>query len=306
MRRRLRWLSVLPVLATLLPVQSAAASTLTFGAAMQQAAQARQVPLPLIEAVAYVNSRWEVIGRPAADGGVGPMHVLPSQMNLAATLSGHTGPQIAGDTAANLDAGAALLAHAHSSGADLVSWRAATAATQGPRVASLVFDVLRTGASRITSTGERITVDPQPIPIDNRAAPSTVAPASADYSPAAWVPADPANYSVGDRPHDYSVDMIIIHDTEGSYGSAIQLFQDPAAQASAHYVVSDAGDLTQMVAEHDIAWHAGNWDYNTRAIGIEHEGYAYSPDWYTTAMYQTSARLSASICSRWGVLLDRQ
>ena len=29
-----------------------------------------------------------------------------------------------------------------------------------------------------------------------------------------------------------------------------------------------------MVAEQDIAWHAGNWDYNTRAIGIEHEGYA--------------------------------
>ena len=60
-----------------------------------------------------------------------------------------------------------------------------------------------------------------------------------------------------------------------------------------------------MVREHDIAWHAGNWDYNTRAIGIEHAGFAYTPGLYTTSEYQASARLSASICSRWGVPLDR-
>ena len=126
-----------------------------------------------------------------------------------------------------------------------------------------------------------------------------------DYPLASWVPADPANYSYGNRPHDHPVDMIIIHDTEGSYESAIAEFQDPTFAASADYVVSDQGDITQMVQEHDIAWHAGNWDYNTRAIGIEHEGFAWTPGYYTTAMYQASAHLAASICSRWGVPMDR-
>jgi N-acetyl-anhydromuramyl-L-alanine amidase AmpD len=59
-----------------------------------------------------------------------------------------------------------------------------------------------------------------------------------------------------------------------------------------------------MVQEKDVAWHAGNWDYNTRAIGIEHAGYACC-HYYTTAEYNGSAKLLASICSRWGVPLDR-
>ncbi len=89
-----------------------------------------------------------------------------------------------------------------------------------------------------------------------------------DYGPAQWIAASPANYTVADRPHDYPIDMIVIHDIEGTVASAIADFQNPAWQASAHYVVSNSGQVTQMVAEKDIAWHAGNWDYNTRAIGI--------------------------------------
>jgi hypothetical protein len=61
-----------------------------------------------------------------------------------------------------------------------------------------------------------------------------------------------------------------------------------------------------MVQEKDIAWHAGNWDYNTRSIGIEHAGYAWTPGTFTDAEYQASAHLAASICERWGVPMDRQ
>jgi N-acetylmuramoyl-L-alanine amidase len=127
-----------------------------------------------------------------------------------------------------------------------------------------------------------------------------------DYPPATWVPASSANYSLADRPHDYPIDMIVIHDTEGSFASAVSHFQNPSVQASAHYVVSKTGLIDEMVLEHDIAWHAGNWDYNTRSIGIEHEGFAWTPGTFTTVEYQTSAHLAASICSRWGVPMDRQ
>jgi hypothetical protein len=142
-------------------------------------------------------------------------------------------------------------------------------------------------------------------PASNAATAAPALAAGSDYGPATWAPADPANYSVVSRPHDYPVQMIIIHDTESSYATAIQDFQDPTWAASAHYVVSEQGDITQMVHEKDIAWHAGNWDYNTRAIGIEHEGYAWICCYYTTAEYDASARLAASICSRWGVPMDR-
>jgi N-acetylmuramoyl-L-alanine amidase len=125
-----------------------------------------------------------------------------------------------------------------------------------------------------------------------------------DYPAAHWVSASLSNYTVADRPDDYPVDMVVIHDIEGGVASAIKTFQDPTRAGSAHYLVDYNGAVTQMVQEKDIAWHAGNWDYNTRAIGIEHAGFACC-HYYTTAEYNGSAKLLASICSRWGVTIDR-
>src|SRR5438128_3930127 len=77
MRRQLGWLGILPALAALTPYETVNAAAPTFMPAMQAASQARQVPLPLGEAITYGNSRWEWIGSPAIDGGVGPMLVMP-------------------------------------------------------------------------------------------------------------------------------------------------------------------------------------------------------------------------------------
>jgi N-acetyl-anhydromuramyl-L-alanine amidase AmpD len=297
------------VLGSCTPVQQATAASSSLNTAMQSAAQVRNVPLPLIQAIVYVNTRWELISKPAIDGSFRPMEIKPSQVALAAALSGHSVAQVESDPAANLDAGAALLARSHTNGNDIASWQPAVASLVGPYVAIQVFEALRSGASRTTGSGETITLAPQPLPAGSPAVGSAAVAAptvsSSDYPPAVWVPASTANYSTANRAHDYPVDFIVIHDIEGSYGGAIQWFQNPAAQSSAHYVVSAQGLITQMVAEHDIAWHAGNWDYNTRAIGIEHEGFASCSNCYTTAEYQASARLTASICSRWGVTLDR-
>jgi len=173
-----------------------------------------------------------------------------------------------------------------------------------PPLASLTSAQAAAAGVSFTSATHAATAPPQVPPSDAAAAAPALA-AGSDYGPATWVPANPANYSYGNRPHDYPVQMIIIHDTESSYATAIQDFQDPTWAASAHYIVSNLGDITQMVAEKDIAWHAGNWDYNTRSIGIEHEGYAWTCCTFTTAQYDASAKLAASICSRWGVPMDR-
>ena len=76
----------MPALASLTPSPADAAGV-SFMTAMQDASQARQVPLPLIEATAYVNSWFEWIGTPSIDGGVGPMHVVPSQMAPASSTA---------------------------------------------------------------------------------------------------------------------------------------------------------------------------------------------------------------------------
>jgi N-acetyl-anhydromuramyl-L-alanine amidase AmpD len=100
--------------------------------------------------------------------------------------------------------------------------------------------------------------------------------------------------------------MVIIHVTQGSFDSAVKAFQDPGHQAAAHYIVAQDGRVLQMIRELDVAYHAGNRDYNERSIGIEHEGFVDRPEDLTDEMYEASARLTARICARYDLPVDRE
>ncbi|MFE0513637.1 N-acetylmuramoyl-L-alanine amidase [Streptomyces sp. NPDC058964] len=128
-----------------------------------------------------------------------------------------------------------------------------------------------------------------------------------DYPLAEWQPASTSNYTVSDRPGSYHVDRVVIHVTQETYADTLAIFRNPKKQVSAHYVVRSAdGHVAQCVDESDIAWHAGNWDYNTRSVGIEHEGWVDQPDYFTDALYEQSAKLTAAVCAKYGIARDRE
>ncbi|MEU3185611.1 N-acetylmuramoyl-L-alanine amidase [Streptomyces sp. NPDC006923] len=127
-----------------------------------------------------------------------------------------------------------------------------------------------------------------------------------DYDRAEWVAASPANWRRADRPADYTVDRVVIHVVQGSYPVALKVFRDPSHGAATHYVVRKDGHVAQMIRELDVAYHAGNRSYNERSVGIEHEGWVDRPESFTDAMYRSSAQLTAGICARYGIPLDRE
>lgn len=133
-----------------------------------------------------------------------------------------------------------------------------------------------------------------------------------DVAPAAYAqnssdPGDYGNFDLATRPsHGLGVDYVVIHDTESSYASTVAEFQNPFAYVSAHYVVrSSDGHVTQMVPTSDVAWHAGNWYVNSHSVGIENEGLATDPVYYTDALYSSLATLTRYVADRYGVPLDR-
>ncbi|MER5601875.1 N-acetylmuramoyl-L-alanine amidase [Streptomyces sp. NPDC002265] len=127
-----------------------------------------------------------------------------------------------------------------------------------------------------------------------------------DYPLAESQPASTSNYTVSQRPTSYPLSHVIIHVTQETYPDTLSIFQNPAKKVSAHYVVRSAdGHVAQCVRERDVAWHAGNWDYNTRSIGIEHEGWVDRPSYFTNALYEASARLTAAVCTKYGIPKDR-
>jgi N-acetyl-anhydromuramyl-L-alanine amidase AmpD len=147
------------------------------------------------------------------------------------------------------------------------------------------------------------------------AVPYTLLPASragaqtqtVDYPPAEWQPATASNYTVSNRPSSYSIDRVIIHVTQETYTDTLAIFRNPQKAVSAHYLVRSAdGHVAQCVREANIAWHAGNWDYNTRSIGIEHEGWIDQPAYFTDALYEQSAKLTAAVCAKYGIPKDRE
>ncbi|WP_225630168.1 N-acetylmuramoyl-L-alanine amidase [Streptomyces solaniscabiei] len=130
--------------------------------------------------------------------------------------------------------------------------------------------------------------------------------ADVDYPSAEWQPASASNYSRSSRPLTYPLDYVVVHVTQETYADTLSIFRNPDKQVSAHYVVRSAdGHVAQCVLESDIAWHAGNWDYNTRSIGIEHEAWVDRPEYFTDALYEQSARLTAAICTTYGIPKDR-
>ncbi|MGA4839469.1 N-acetylmuramoyl-L-alanine amidase [Streptomyces sp. G45] len=127
-----------------------------------------------------------------------------------------------------------------------------------------------------------------------------------DAPGAQWIAASSENWRRADRPSDYEIDRVVIHVVQGGYASALRVFKDPGHGAAAHYVIRKDGHIAQMIRELDVAYHAGNRSMNERSVGIEHEGFVDRKASFTDAMYAASARLTAGICERYDIPVDRE
>ena len=128
----------------------------------------------------------------------------------------------------------------------------------------------------------------------------------ASKPPVVWYPAHGNNYTPANRPSSNPINKVVIHVTQGSWSSALNWFQNPSAGVSAHYTVrSSDGKIGQSLSDVNIGYHAGNWSYNQTSVGIEHEGYVSDRSWFTPAMYRSSAKLTAFLCQRYGIPVNR-
>ncbi|GGU99333.1 N-acetylmuramoyl-L-alanine amidase [Streptomyces spectabilis] len=127
-----------------------------------------------------------------------------------------------------------------------------------------------------------------------------------DAPGAQWTAASGANWRRADRPSDYAIDRVVIHVVQGGYATALKVFKDPGHGAATHYVIRKDGHVAQMIRELDVAYHAGDREMNERSVGIEHEGFVDKKASFTDAMYASSARLTAGICERYDIPVDRE
>ncbi|MFI7273794.1 N-acetylmuramoyl-L-alanine amidase [Streptomyces sp. NPDC049879] len=272
---------------------------------------------------------------PAADAHATTATATPGTLARAAELTGLAPDELRTSAAANVEGGAALLAAAQRDlGApasdDPADWYGAVAAYAGADTqdaaevfADDVYAVIAAGEERVTDSGQRVVLTPRDVTPDTATAdalglphaprdPNIECPRTVSCE---WLPApyedlgggDYGNHDLADREDSQEIEYIVIHDTEATWETTLDLVQDPT-YVSWHYSLrSSDGHIAQHLATKDVGWHAGNWFVNAKSIGLEHEGFLTAPDaWYTEAMYRTSARLVRYLARTYDIPLDRQ
>jgi N-acetyl-anhydromuramyl-L-alanine amidase AmpD len=287
------------------------------------AAEHTGVPRDLLVAIARVEDGLElpaqrlVIEEDSAVPAAGPLMLRRGKLDTlarAAFLSGKTEIELRKDSDVALDAGALVLAELGAkSGAradDIASWKTAIEEMSGyaddahrEEYAHRVFAALARGGMLDGRDGERVALAKHDLPptltLDVSSKLHTLA--VSQFPGAQWIPTTCSNKCTAGR-GGAKVEYIVIHDTEGGWDASVATLQNDPGK-SVQYIVGTDGKVAQFVTEETTAWHAGNFFFNQRSVGIEHVGYASKP--YTEAEYAASAKLVDYLAKKYSVARDR-
>ncbi len=112
--------------------------------------------------------------------------------------------------------------------------------------------------------------------------------------PLTWVESP----NCSERAAGVPLDLIVVHDTEGGYESAVSWFANSHSQVSAHLVLKEDGSkATQMVPYAKKAWHCTS--FNSRSIGLEMAGFAKQG--YGEHQWAIAARIVAFLLHKHGL-----
>jgi MYXO-CTERM domain-containing protein len=295
------------------------ALSISFGRAAEHAG----VPRDLLVAIARVEDGLEipaqrlVIEEGSAVPAAGPLMLRRGKLDTlarGAALAGKSEIELRQDAELALHAGALVLAELGSkTGArtdDLASWKTAVEEMSGyaddahrEDYAHRVFATLARGGMLDGRDGQKIALPRHDLPptltLDVSSKLHTLA--VSQFPGAQWIPTSCNNKCDAGR-GGANIEYIVIHDTEGGWDASVSTLQnDP--QKSVQYIVGTDGKVAQFLTEDTTAWHAGNYYFNQRSVGIEHVGYSSKP--YTEAEYAASAKLVDYLAKKYGVAKDR-
>ena len=110
----------------------------------------------------------------------------------------------------------------------------------------------------------------------------------------------------GERRGGLHPGLIVLHYTGmANCDAARDRLCDPAAEVSAHYLISEGGDILALVPEAMRAWHAGAgaWrgqdDINSRSIGIELANSGAQP--FAASQMRALEGVLGAVMARWSI-----
>lgn len=305
------------------------------GQALHASAEEANVAAPLLYAITEIEEGFDEPMRRHADPDAhvplaGPFHLRHGAFDSlaeAAQAEGVSEIALREDTALAARAGAKLLASVlakhgaalpvgtdrNGAGVDwaalkegLAEWSGYADRWHQMDYATRVLGVLARGGSLQNYAGEwfeREGMDVPPALLVTAPKPVELTSLVAEFEGAELFPMNPGvsgKYLVGRD--GYSVDTLIIHDTEGGWEGSVATFQNQGS-TSVHYLIGKDGRVAQFMSEADTGYHCGNRIYNRRSVGIEHVGYAHLE--YPETQYAKSAVMVSHLAAKYAIPMDR-
>ncbi|AIG28453.1 N-acetylmuramoyl-L-alanine amidase [Brevibacillus laterosporus] len=283
----------------------------------KEAADEYNVPLELLISIGWVESRLnDHDGEPNNINGYGFMNLVsnPERKTLeeASEITGISIDELKTSTQSNIKGGAAILSKYQQeitenkdNSKDYKDWLEAVKLYSGADSddisTSYAEDVFSLIENDLIDLSSEELVKPSQVDVDEYQI--MAGPPELDIK---WVPAHKSNYDSTKRSAK-DITHLVIHVMQGTYTGSISWAQKnhgSKGASSAHYYVSDDGDITQMVDDRHIAYHARS--ANPYTIGIEHEGYVDEPKWFTNIMYRESAKLAAMLAYTYDIPVNRK
>lgn len=132
------------------------------------------------------------------------------------------------------------------------------------------------------------------------------------FAMAIWKgPAGDGNYEA--RKNSRRIEYLVLYATEHPATEALSLWTGKSS-VSGHYIVTSSGEVWQCVADQDIAFHAGNKEFNDRSISVALEGYSdvfhpqnrsYDCSWQTPQQAEALRRLALWLTRKYDIPIDR-
>jgi len=301
------------------------------------AADEFDVPVQVLQAVAYAETQWQMIdGDEEFDGwepAAGAMALRGANITRGAELLGVDVDAVEQSRATNIRAAAALLSdladEEQIDRADLGAWAPAIAeladiADHGASIGYIhndVFGLIKNGLVVTDLDGNVISeIEPEPDVTPNYDPPGgPIFATNPDYAGAVY--RNSPNQGTRPAGDTGKVRMVIIHTCEGAYSGCWGWLVNSQSGVSAHYVVKEDGsEISQLVKEAKRAYHiAAKYDKNLNGgkepslqgvqsnsftVGIEHAGFENQKSWHANLIEQ-SAKLTCDITKRNGVARDK-
>jgi N-acetyl-anhydromuramyl-L-alanine amidase AmpD len=294
---------------------------------MQQAADEFDVPAPLLKAIAWENTRWQMVEATVEFEDkaplVGIMGLPLDRVELAARLLDIHPDMVEIGRRTNIRAYAAVLDAAAADTfdrSDLGMWAETVAYVSDIELEDGQAHYIHEGVYRALQQGvatEIAVLAPQDV--EPRYRTPSAERRGPDRSGVVWRPSP--NTSSRPAGSAGTPSMVVIHTCEGSYSGCWSWLTNSRSGVSAHYVVNnDGSEVSQLVDEDRKAWHIGaRYDCslngstdcdqngassNNFTVGIEHAGYASQSSW-SRGLLSASADLVCGITDDWGIPIDR-